>query len=84
MTTGAAAPEVLIAGNPNSGKSTLFNALSGGSAHVGNYPGVTVDRMTATVRLSGHEDLVRGHQGVDGENAQAGGAVQQDEVIGAP
>jgi len=55
VTTGAAAPEVLIAGNPNCGKSTLFNALSGGSAQVGNYPGVTVDRMTATVRLSGHE-----------------------------
>jgi ferrous iron transport protein B len=46
-----AAPQVLVMGNPNCGKSTLFNALSGGRARVGNYPGVTVDRTTASVRL---------------------------------
>ena len=33
-----------LAGNPNSGKTTLFNALTGSSAHVGNWPGVTVDK----------------------------------------
>jgi ferrous iron transport protein B len=49
-------PQVLIVGNPNSGKSTLFNALSGGSAHVGNYPGVTVDRTSARVRI-GAQDI---------------------------
>ncbi len=43
--------QVLIAGNPNCGKSTLFNALSGGSVHVGNYPGVTVDRTSAQVQI---------------------------------
>ncbi|MFZ1866378.1 MAG: ferrous iron transport protein B [Polyangiales bacterium] len=53
------AAQVLIAGNPNSGKSTLFNALSGGSARVGNYPGVTVDRTTADLHLpSGRVELV--------------------------
>jgi ferrous iron transport protein B len=51
--------QVLIAGNPNCGKSTLFNAISGGSAHVGNYPGVTVDRTTAPLELeSGRVELV--------------------------
>ncbi len=50
-----ASPQVLVAGNPNCGKSTLFNALSGGSAHVGNYPGVTVDRTSAPLRLGDEE-----------------------------
>ena len=33
-----------LAGNPNSGKTTLFNGLTGSTAHVGNWPGVTVDK----------------------------------------
>lgn len=41
---------VALIGNPNTGKSTLFNALSGGRARVGNYPGVTVEKKTASVR----------------------------------
>lgn len=36
--------EVALAGNPNTGKTTLFNALTGARAHVGNYPGITVER----------------------------------------
>jgi energy-coupling factor transporter ATP-binding protein EcfA2 len=34
----------VLAGNPNSGKTTLFNILTGSSAHVGNWPGVTVEK----------------------------------------
>src|SRR5690554_3343731 len=34
---------VALAGNPNSGKTTIFNAMTGSRQHVGNYPGVTVD-----------------------------------------
>ncbi|MDR1730563.1 MAG: ferrous iron transport protein B [Synergistaceae bacterium] len=39
-----------LAGNPNSGKTTLFNNLTGSSAHVGNWPGVTVDRKEGLYR----------------------------------
>ena len=39
-----------LAGNPNSGKTTLFNALTGSSAHVGNWPGVTVDKREGTYK----------------------------------
>ncbi len=42
---------VAIAGNPNTGKTSVFNRLTGGNARVGNYPGVTVDRVSGTVRL---------------------------------
>ncbi len=44
---------VLVAGNPNSGKSTLFNVLSGSRTRVANYPGVTIDRRSATLALAG-------------------------------
>ena len=39
-----------LAGNPNSGKTTLFNALTGSTAHVGNWPGVTVDKKEGTYK----------------------------------
>ena len=39
-----------LVGNPNSGKTTLFNALTGSTAHVGNWPGVTVDKREGTYK----------------------------------
>jgi ferrous iron transport protein B len=57
--TAAAAPLVVLAGNPNTGKTTLFNALTGARAKVGNYPGVTVDRRTGRLETSrGPVDLL--------------------------
>ena len=45
-------PTVLVAGNANSGKTTIFNALTGARAQVSNYPGVTVTRSSRRVPLS--------------------------------
>ena len=53
----SAAPHIKVAlvGNPNSGKTSLFNAISGLSEHVGNYSGVTVDSKEATVKFEGYK-----------------------------
>ena len=42
--------QVALAGNPNSGKTTLFNSLTGATQFVGNWPGVTVEKKTGTYR----------------------------------
>ncbi len=49
---------VAIAGNPNSGKTTLFNALTGANAKVGNYPGITVERREANLTLPDGREAV--------------------------
>ena len=43
-----------LAGNPNSGKTTLFNNLTGANQHVGNYPGVTVEKKEGSLSYKGH------------------------------
>ena len=40
--------KVALAGNPNCGKTTLFNSLTGSTAYVGNWPGVTVEKRSGT------------------------------------
>src|SRR6476646_1366717 len=51
----SATVKVALVGNPNAGKSTLFNALSGLRQHVGNYPGVTVEMKKGRFAHAGIE-----------------------------
>ncbi|HIZ16892.1 MAG TPA: ferrous iron transport protein B [Firmicutes bacterium] len=47
--------KAVLVGNPNCGKSTLFNVLTGGNAHVGNWPGVTVERRQGKYKIKNEE-----------------------------
>jgi len=67
---------VALAGNPNSGKSTIFNALTGANQHVGNYPGVTVEKKEGFKSYRGYDILF-----VDLPGTYSLSAYSQDEVV---
>ena len=48
--------KVALAGNPNSGKTTLFNRLTGSKQHVGNWPGVTIEKKEGSFQIEEHEN----------------------------
>lgn len=78
--TGASASDdvrlVAVVGNPNAGKSTIFNALTGASQKVGNYPGVTVEKVSAEIRVGATRVEV-----VDVPGLYSLDAVSEDEKV---
>ena len=67
---------VALAGNPNAGKTTVFNGLTGNRQTVGNYPGVTVERIEGTFTHRGHRVRV-----VDLPGTYSLAALSQDELV---
>lgn len=65
-----------LAGNPNSGKSTIFNNLTGARQHVGNYPGVTVEKKEGKVQFKGYEINV-----IDLPGTYSLSAYSEDETV---
>jgi ferrous iron transport protein B len=72
-------PTIALLGNPNCGKTTLFNALTGAHQQVGNWPGVTVDRKEGSYRYGGQTVTVVDLPGIYALDAEAEGSV--DEAI---
>jgi ferrous iron transport protein B len=69
---------IAICGNPNSGKTTIFNAITGLTQKVANYPGVTVERVSGTFSLRGQEQI---HTLVDIPGAYSLSPFSPDEQI---
>ncbi|MBN2191297.1 MAG: ferrous iron transport protein B [Polyangiaceae bacterium] len=74
----AAIPVVVVVGNPNVGKTSLFNALTGSNARIGNYPGITVERRSGVLVLPDDRGAV---EVVDVPGAYSLSARSADEQI---
>jgi len=68
---------VALVGNPNSGKTTLFNSLTGAKQHVGNWPGVTVEQKRGECRFANTTIQVVDLPGIYACNTTAGAAVDE-------
>ncbi len=72
--------KIALIGNPNCGKSTLFNALTGARQHIGNWPGVTIERKTGSMHINNQSiDIVDLPGTYAIENLQI--ATSEDELI---
>ena len=71
--------KIALAGNPNSGKTTLFNALTGSNQFVGNWPGVTVEKKEG--KLKKHDDVVIMDMEAGLEHLGRGTASMMDQFI---
>ena len=67
---------IALVGNPNSGKTTFFNALTGSNQHVGNWPGVTVEKKEGSFKFEG-----KNYHVVDLPGTYSLGAFSEDEVV---
>ncbi|NLK00406.1 MAG: ferrous iron transport protein B [Clostridia bacterium] len=67
---------IALVGNPNSGKTTFFNALTGSNQYVGNWPGVTVEKKEGRFKFKGKEYHV-----VDLPGTYSLGAFSEDEIV---
>lgn len=67
---------IALVGNPNSGKTTVFNALTGSNQHVGNWPGVTVEKKEGILKHNNSEYNI-----VDLPGTYSFGAFSEDEVV---
>jgi len=67
---------IALAGNPNCGKTSLFNSLTGSKQHVGNWPGVTVEKKEGRFKFEGRNIVV-----VDLPGTYSLGAYSEDEVV---
>ena len=66
---------IAVVGNPNCGKTTLFNGLTGSTQHIGNWPGVTVEKKTGTLLGADHIEVV------DLPGIYSLNAVSEDEMV---
>ena len=67
---------IALVGNPNSGKTTVFNALTGSNQHVGNWPGVTVEKKEGKFKFN-----EKTYNVVDLPGTYSLGAFSEDEIV---
>jgi ferrous iron transport protein B len=67
---------IALVGNPNSGKTTIFNVLTGSNQHVGNWPGVTVEKKEGSFKHEGKEYNV-----IDLPGTYSLGSFSEDEIV---